>query len=114
MCNSRDTEDMMHLFFKCPVAQQCWQKIGIPWHLQSDVMNMITSAHNQFPHTFFFEVLAFGYWHIWNKRNDLIFNNVAYNFDKWKFDFQQEYALHMHRAKETDLPIWQSWLDNFL
>lgn len=105
LCNSRDTEDMMHLFFTCPVAQQYWQKNGIQWDLQLDFMNMITSAHNQFPQSFFFEVLAFGCWHIWSRRNDQIFNNVVYSFDKWKLDFQQEFALHMHRAKEADLPI---------
>lgn len=114
LCNSMVTENIQHLFFSCPSVQQCWQQIGIPWNLAFDFMNMITTAQNQFPHKFFFEVLAFSCWHIWNRINDLIFNNVAYTFEKWKLDFKQEFALHMHRAKEVDKPLWQSRIDNFI
>lgn len=78
-----------------------------------DFMNMITSAKQNFQHRFFFEVLAIGCWHIWSRRNDLIFNNVPYRFEKWKEDFLKEFALHMHRAKEIDKLDWQSWIDDF-
>lgn len=104
MCNSMVTENMLHLFFSCPFAQQCWQKTGIHWNLGMNHMSMIISAYKQFPHRFFFEVLAIGCWNIWRRRNDLIFNKIALNFDKWKTYFQQDFALHMHRAKEVDIP----------
>jgi hypothetical protein len=75
-----------------------------------EIMNMIISAQNSFQHNFFFEVLAIGCWHIWCSRNGVIFNNVAHSFDRWKIDFQREFAMHMHRAKEADLPTRQSWI----
>ncbi len=108
-----ETENMIHLFFSCPFAQQCLQQIGIQWNVNQEFLNMITSAQISFQHTFFFEVLAIGCWHIWSRRNDLIFNNVALSFDKWKDDFQKEFALHMHRARERDKTDWQSWIANF-
>ncbi|KAF2927187.1 hypothetical protein DAI22_06g186400 [Oryza sativa Japonica Group] len=95
---------MAHLFFSCPFAQQCWQHIGINWNLALEFMNMLTSAQNSFHHSFFFEVLSIGCWNIWCRRNDLIFNNIALSFAKWKVDFLKDFALHIHRAKEMDKP----------
>lgn len=108
MCSSMTTENMSHLFFSCPFAQQCWHQVGIQWNLAMDFMNMISSAQISFQHKFFFEILAIGCWHIWCRRNDLIFNNVAVRFEKWKSEFQKEFALHIHRAKEANKPAWQS------
>jgi hypothetical protein len=58
MCNRSHDKNMMHLFFSCQIAQQCWQHVGIQWNLLMEFMNMIITAHNSFQHSFFIEVLA--------------------------------------------------------
>jgi hypothetical protein len=100
MCNSLTEESMAHLFFSCPFVQQCWQHIGINWNLALEFMNMITSAQNSFHHSFFFEVLSIGYWNIWCRRNDLIFNNIALSFAKWKVDFLKDFAAYAQSKRD--------------
>lgn len=80
----------------------------IQWNSALELMNMITSAQVSFQQNFFFKALAIGCWHIWCRSNDLIFNNVTHQVDKWKSDFLRDFALHMHRAKDSDKPNWQS------
>lgn len=111
ICNLTITKDYIHLFFSCSFAQQCWNYIGINWDLLLDFMNMIMTARRLFPQPFFMEVLRIGCWHIWNRRNDQIFNNVPINLSKWKVDFKEDFTRHMDRIKVSDKPSWHSWIN---
>ena len=111
-CNNSTTEDFLHLFFACPFAQQCWHFLGIIWDLNLNFMNMIIAAYRNFPHPFFMEVLAICCWHLWSRRNDLIFNGIQAKFGKWKADFKDEFTLHLHRIKKTEKPLWQSLINS--
>lgn len=111
MCTECIHEDIKHLFFICPFAKQCWQFLGIIWHDQLTLMDMITDGGTQFNLPFFMEVLAIATWNIWKRRNDLIFKNIQPSFGFWRVNFKEDFA---HRAKESHREIWQSWIDTFL
>ena len=105
-----NVNSILHLFFTCPFAHQCWHNLGMNWNLHVDPMSMILEARNNFTHLFFMEVFAICCWNIWSRRNDLIFNNVPVSFRKWKANFKEEFTLHVHTVKEVDNTIWQSWI----
>lgn len=37
LCNSQIHEDVQYLFFRCPFALSCWQKIWVTWISSSDI-----------------------------------------------------------------------------
>ncbi len=59
MCHTTLNEDMFHLFFSCPFAQQCWQHIGIQWNLTGEFINMITVMITDMAY-----LLSYGLWNI--------------------------------------------------
>ena len=41
MCNAGVVEDLRHLFFDCPFAAACWQKLGILWGSSNDIHTLL-------------------------------------------------------------------------
>lgn len=62
--------------------------------------------------SFFMEVIGISCWNIWSSRNDLIFNNVPINLNRWKSNFREEFTRHVHTVKNADEPSWQSWIQS--
>jgi hypothetical protein len=112
ICNLDILEDMSHLFFTCPFAQNCWNSLAIYWDVNLDLFDMIQSAFGNFGQSFFMEVVGTACWQIWLKRNALIFDNVQPSLTIWKADFKEDFTLLLHRVKEEDRPRYQSWIDN--
>jgi hypothetical protein len=69
MCSLAVEEDIDHLFFGCPFALACWQKLDIQWNGSLNVCDRILEAERQTPHAFIMEIVMIALWEIWNLRN---------------------------------------------
>ena len=76
LCVHNSEIDIEHLFFACPFATSCWNRLSIQWNLGLDLHQRICQARQAFPHNFFMEVFLAATWELWKLRNAVIFDNV--------------------------------------
>ena len=80
LCSTNNEENLEHLFFTCPFALSCWNKLGIHWgtaaSLDDRVLNMIAASGISFS----MEIFVIAAWEIWNLRNSKIFDNELFPF----------------------------------
>ena len=75
MCTSTIEEDIDHLFFFCPFAISCWNKLGIQWSTAMNISDRILLTARNSNISFFMEIFLIAAWDIWNLRNSKIFDN---------------------------------------
>jgi hypothetical protein len=75
LCDSGALETRDHLFFQCPFAISCWQKIGISWNCHLQISDRFARAKQSFAKPCFMEIIICAAWNIWKERNDYIFND---------------------------------------
>ena len=64
MCSSSTHEDIDHLFFYCPFAARCWQRLGIQWADENDIYDRILLTASSTGIPFFMEVFLIASWEI--------------------------------------------------
>jgi len=74
MCTTGTQETIDHLFFMCPYAQQCWNRIGFTWDNGMSLADRIQYGVNHHNIQFFMEASMIAACEIWKVRNDKIFN----------------------------------------
>jgi hypothetical protein len=114
MCNTQALETSHHLFFECPFAVNCWQKIQITWDTSVAVQDRILLAHNQFTGPCFTEILACATWNIWKERNDFIFRGQDPSFPRWRVRFSSDLSLHKYKIKENLVQPLADWIQECL
>lgn len=112
MCNDKVEKDLKHLFFDCPFATLCWQKIGFQWQVMDDLYDTLARMKNTLQLPYFMEIFIIAAWEIWNLRNGKIFdaNNVTLNL--WTVRLKEQITCHMHRVREHLKLIVLQWLDS--
>ncbi|KQK04576.2 hypothetical protein BRADI_2g14371v3 [Brachypodium distachyon] len=60
------------------------------------------------------QVAAFACWHIWKRRNGLIFTGETPSFRSWRAAFVHDLSLLKHRFKPGLVPRFTAWLDSLL
>ena len=82
LCNLDVLEDIDHLFFSCPFAVSCWNKLGIQWNLQLDTNDRVLQAAQLFHTVFFMDFFIMAAWEIWNIRipRSLTMGLLLYSF----------------------------------
>ena len=114
LCLDRTQETLIHLFWDCHFAFNCWNCIlpniqrGISTY--DEIGMMITLL----PQDLAMEIIIMGCWAIWMVRNDKIFNSIPTSIDRWKFIFLTELHLLKFRIKEKFSDSFCSWLDTLL
>ncbi|KAD4178488.1 hypothetical protein E3N88_27079 [Mikania micrantha] len=117
---SNDDEDVDHLFFNCPVAQETWRRIS--WWLDFDftshgsIYNMLSFLINDNVRGWKWKVkmvVAFAtIWEIWNCRNKRIFSNTRAPMDCLVDEIKlQAFTWITHRGKKITT-IWDKWMIN--
>jgi hypothetical protein len=99
LCVANVEEDIRHLFFSYLFSDACWTYLGIHWDLSLDFQSMILNARLRFNSVIFREIFIVGSWAIWCHRNDIIFDDSALSFAKWRTFFIRELDLVLLRAK---------------
>jgi mannosylglycoprotein endo-beta-mannosidase len=58
LCNSNTTETREHLFFTCPYAKACWDKIQIAWDHNLSIQDRVSQAKSNFQGQCFMEIFV--------------------------------------------------------
>ena len=112
--NADVLETSEHLFFLCPFAKSCWEKIGVSWDCSLHVSQRFLMAKNSFTGPCFMEAVICAAWNIWKERNDCIFRNQAHSRARWRVRFQSDLLLHKYRVKSSLVQPLLDWvLDTF-
>jgi hypothetical protein len=90
LCNLCENETLEHLFFLCPFAIQCWNRLGFSWNINLSIEDRLLHACLQSGMPFFLEASMLAAWELWKIRNDLIFNRHPPSRHRWfqNFKFQ--------------------------
>jgi hypothetical protein len=112
MCTAGPGEDIDHLFFQCPFAQQYWQKINVTWNNMQSLPTRVAVAKSQFNTSFFMEVVLISAWKIWKMRNMKIFDNDR-SPASWFVNFKAQCRLQSVRFKDDLRSSFCEWLDAF-
>jgi hypothetical protein len=113
LCTSGLDEDIDHLFFECPFAQQCWNSIGFAWDVSLPLMDRIVTAHNVHHMPFFIEASVIAAWELWKIRNDRVFRGQNPSPTRWFVNFKNQCLLQSVRFKEDLRSAFCFWLDAF-
>ena len=111
MCNLSVEEDLNHLFFDYPFAQDCWQTLHIHWANSQNVHLRIILGRINNSLLLFMEIFLVATWEIWKLRNDRIFNQGSVSKNKWLFNFKTQVHLHLLRVKDSLHPQIVQWLE---
>ena len=110
LCDADVLETRDHLFFDCPFAKSCWEKIGIMWDLSLHVSSRFLVAKQNFTGPCFLEVATCAAWNMWKERNDLIFKGQRPSLACWRVRFQSDLMLHQYRVKTTLVQPLLDWI----
>jgi hypothetical protein len=103
-----------HLFMLCSFAKSCWSQIGvaIPSRLRPERATCYVKRALRVP--FAMKIMIIMCWSIWKECNAWLFNNEDPSIAHCMLVFKREFALVVHRAKESSVLDMQSWLDNLV
>jgi hypothetical protein len=84
----------------CPFALDYWNllQLVVP---QGDSLDILLSFLNQLNVMFFMDIIILMSWSIWMARNDFIFRGQQPAIQAAKERFKSEFALVIHRAKQS-------------
>ena len=112
LCSTQEVEDLNHLFFTCPFALSCWNKLSIQWDaslsIQERVLHMIGSTGLPC----IMEIFVITVWEIWNIRNSKIFYNGSVSFSLWFRKFSDQVHLQLMRVREDKRISLIQWLES--
>jgi hypothetical protein len=102
------------LFILCSLDKNCWSQIGvvIPSRLRPERATGYVKRALGVP--FAMEIMILMCWSIWKEHNAWLFNNDDPSIAHCMLVFKREFALVIHRAKESSVPEIQSCLDNLV
>jgi hypothetical protein len=103
-------ETIEHMLFLCSFSRQCWSKLQIQWPASGDQLKLIEENRKQWKQQMYMEVLILGSWSIWKERNNMLFNNVRSDIQRWLVRFKEDFALLVHRTKEELHPFINSFI----
>jgi hypothetical protein len=84
LCDHNIPEDIDHLFFSCPFAIACWQKLGFQWNMSLPICDRIWEvAGRGSAQPFTLEFIIMAAWEIWNIKNSVIFDNGVATPQVW-------------------------------
>jgi hypothetical protein len=64
LCDQHVLETRDHLFFLCPFAVNCWNRIGVFWDCSLNISDRLLEARILLDKPFFLEVFASATWNI--------------------------------------------------
>ena len=114
LCNDQVVEDINHLFFDCPFATVCWQKLGLSWDTTLHIHTRLDHGRLVFNLPYFIEIFIIAVCELWNIRNGKIFEGHPASFQIWIMRFKAQILLQLHRVREEHRSTVLQWLDTIL
>ena len=111
LCQSAAVEDLMHLFFLCPFAQNCWSLLGITWDTTLSLEAMFIRAKLDYQGSCFMEKFLYAAWHIWKQRNGFIFEQKIPSFITWRQLLKGDLFLLLFRISARYHDVIISWIN---
>jgi hypothetical protein len=107
-------ETLVHLFWRCPSAEQCWNFICPQRDRRLSIMGAFEEMRTLLRLPFETYLLILAAWGIWIIRNNKIFHNQTATFRSWKAIFYQELKMLEHRMKTKHANSYKEWLQTFV
>lgn len=114
ICLSHREETLLHLFWECPFAKDCWGLFNLETVEQGSTTANILALKNQLNSQFFMVMIILLCWTIWKSRNNLIFNNIDVNLQNCKAILVKEIRLIALRVKQSQGANFEQWLQLIL
>jgi len=112
LCTTNTHEDLDHLFFNCPFADACWQRLDFQWasiqNISERVLNLMVTTGIPF----FMEIFIFAAWELWKLRNSKIFDQGRPTVSLWFRNFKSQVLLQLVRVREDQRPCIIQWLES--
>jgi hypothetical protein len=112
LCNGSIEESLIHLFFDCPFATQCWAWINVQVDQSADPIQNLDNFKVQLQVPFFMEIIVLMSWTIWKIRNDMIFRQENPSFQATKDFFKSELRYLLLRVRRKFIPGFTQWIAN--
>ena len=104
-------EMLMHLFWSCPFAAQCWDYVCPQRSRNLSVHEAFSDIKEKLGVPFYMEIMILAAWGIWIVRNNQIFNNQMPSFASWKAIYFQELRLVSYRIRIKYSQQFKDWLE---
>ena len=112
LCTTNTHEDLDHLFFNCPFAAACWQRLDFQWasiqNISERVLNLMVTTGIPF----FMEIFIFAAWELWKLRNSKIFDQGRPTVSLWFRNFKNQVLLQLVRVSEDQRSCIIQWLES--
>ena len=112
LCSTQEVEDLNHLFFTCPFALSCWNKLSIQWDVSLSIQERVLHMIGSTGLPCIMEIFVFTVWEIWNIRNSKIFDNGFVSFNLWSRKFSDQVHLQLVRVREDKRISLIQWLES--
>ena len=112
LCSTQEEEDLNHLFFTCPFALSCWNKLSIQWDVSLSIQERVLHMIGSTGLPCIMEIFVFAAWEIWNIRNSKIFDNGSVSFSLWFRKFSDQVHLQLMRVREDKRISLIQWLES--
>ena len=106
-CNQQET--LIHLFWNCPFASQCWDFICPLRNNNLSPLEAVHDMRDKINQPFFMEIIILAAWGIWMVRNNKIFKNIRPSFQEWKVIFFNELKNLNCRIRAKYAHQFQAW-----
>ena len=110
LCSHHTEETSLHLFWDCPFALSCWDKIIPNRNRGISVIDDIQLALQHLPDSISLDIIIMGCWGIWLIRNDKIFRAAVPHVQGWKYYLQDGLWVAQIKAKQTKAAKISSWV----
>ena len=109
VCN-QETETGEHIVFDCPFAQEFWQQLGFHISRMGSVDRPISvPCPTTFPEQHFTTFMALCYWHLWKRRNGVVFREEAATIRQTVRLIQADANLWKRRLPKKDRAVADVW-----
>ena len=110
LCNDRTEETLIHLFWDCDFAFNCWQSILGSRRSGLSIFYEVSLAIQSLPTPIAMEIMIMGCWNIWTQRNDKIFRQHQQSVQAWRFFFMKDLKLLRFKVKEKYFQELSDWI----
>lgn len=114
LCADNTEETILHLFWNCPFALHCWDKIIPDRKRGISVLDEIQMAIQQLPQSIAMGIIIMGCWGLWCIRNDKIFRFAAPHIEGWCYYLQEGLRAVQIRAKQAKAHRIRVWIEQYL